>query len=57
MEDVARYGTEAEMYAESVVGNVLAGKEGNIWRGTFASILRYCYMILPGFLMVSTFSL
>ncbi len=57
MEDVAQYGTEAEIYAESIVGNVLASKEGIIWRGAFASMLRYCYMILPGFLMVSTFFL
>lgn len=53
MEDVATSGTEAEMYAESVVRDVIANREGTIWRGAFAGTLRWLKLVVPGFVLVS----
>ena len=53
MEEIGQLGTAPEIYAESIVRDVLANTDGTIWRGAFASILRYCQMILPKFLLVS----
>lgn len=53
MEDVAKSGTEAEIYAEGIVRDVLANAEGTIWRGAYASTLRSFQMVLPTFLLVS----
>ena len=49
-------GTEAEVYAESVVRDVLNCKEGTVWRGAFAGTLRWLKVLMPGFVMVSFFS-
>lgn len=53
MEDVALSGTDAEIYAENVVRDVLASREGTIWRGAFAETLRWVKMVVPRFLLVS----
>lgn len=53
MEDVALLGTEADVYAESIVRDVLANREGVVWRGAFASMLGWLRMVMPGFLLVS----
>lgn len=53
MEDVALSGTEADVYAEGIVRDVLADKEGTVWRGAFASTLKWLQMVLPRSLLVS----
>ena len=53
MEELAHLGTEPEIYAESIVRDVLASTDGTVWRGALASFLRYCQMMLPKFLLVS----
>ena len=52
MDDVTQMGTELDIYAESIVRDVLANTEGTVWRGAFASFLRCCHMILPRYLFV-----
>ena len=55
MEDLTRSESEPEVYAESIVRDVLANTEGTIWRGAFASALCCRQMALPKFLLVSLF--
>jgi short-subunit dehydrogenase len=45
---------EPEVYAEKVVGDVLDGAEGTIWRGAQSSIVRVAMAVVPSWLMVST---
>ncbi|KAF2794534.1 NAD(P)-binding protein, partial [Melanomma pulvis-pyrius CBS 109.77] len=44
---------EARVYADRVVGDVLAGREGRVFRGATASILGWGVAWLPGWLLVS----
>ena len=53
MEDVALSGTEADVYAEAIVRDVLADREGTVWRGAFAETLRWMQIVLPKFVLVS----
>jgi hypothetical protein len=43
---------EAKVYAEKVVGDVLGGAEGTIWRGAQSSIVRIAMAVIPTWLMV-----
>jgi hypothetical protein len=47
---------ESEVYAEKVVGDVLGGTEGTIWRGAQSSIVRVAMGVIPSWLMVRTTS-
>ncbi|OKO94966.1 NADPH-dependent 1-acyldihydroxyacetone phosphate reductase [Penicillium subrubescens] len=47
---------EPEVYAEKVVGDVLGGTEGTIWRGAQSSIVRVAMGVIPSWLMVRTTS-
>lgn len=44
---------EAEEYAERVVGDVLGGKTWQIWRGGYASVVRFTAGWFPGWVSVS----
>ena len=46
---------EASMYAEKVVSDVLRGASGQIWRGGYASIVRFVLSKLPTSISVSQF--
>lgn len=53
LEDAAASGTEAEVYAESIVRGVLAEMDGTVWRGAFATVLQFFHLLLPKSLLVS----
>ena len=44
---------EPSVYANKVVGDVLGGANGQIWRGGFASIVRFTSTWFPAFISVS----
>ena len=44
---------QAEVFAERVVGDVLGGADGMIWRGKWAITLGWIVGLLPYFLVVS----
>lgn len=46
---------EPSVYAEKVVGDILGGAKGQIWRGGYASIVRFVLSKLPTSLSVSKF--
>ncbi len=48
---------EASVYAEKVVSDVLGGASGQIWRGGYASIVRFVLSKLPTSISVSQFQL
>ena len=45
--------TEPSVYAERVVGDILAGASGQIWRGGYASVVRFMLSKLPAWIAVS----
>lgn len=45
---------EPKVYAEKVVGDVLGGAEGTIWRGAQSSTIRIAMAIIPTWLLVRT---
>ena len=47
---------EPSVYAEKVVGDVLAGANGHIWRGGYASMVWFTSRWLPTWLAVSLIS-
>jgi short-subunit dehydrogenase len=47
----------AEKYAEKVVGDILSGATGRIWRGAFASRLWFVTTFLPQRVLVRLFAL
>ena len=53
MDEIRHLSTEADAFAESIVSDVLAHKEGMVWRGAFAFMLRLFYTFLPKTLLVS----
>lgn len=57
LKDSAASGMEAEVYAESVVRAVLAEMDGTIWRGAFTIVLRIFHVLLPRFLLVSSYAI
>ena len=44
---------ESKEYADKVVGDLLRGVNGMIWRGKMASFVRYASTYMPTFLLVS----
>ena len=44
--------TEAHVYAEKVVNDVLGGASGKTFRGSYSSIAKYATMYLPTFVTV-----
>ena len=44
---------EPSVYANKVVGDVLGGANGQIWRGGFASIVRFTSTWFPAYISVS----
>lgn len=42
----------AEKYAEKVVGDVLGGASGRVWRGAMATSVRWVVMLMPTWLLV-----
>lgn len=42
----------AEHYAQQVVGDVLGGASGRIWRGGMATVMRWAVMVLPTWVIV-----
>lgn len=41
-----------EHYAQKVVGDVLGGASGQIWRGGMATVARWAVMVLPTWVIV-----
>ena len=44
---------ERSVYAEKVVSDILGGAKGQIWRGAYASIVRFALSKMPASLSVS----
>lgn len=47
---------EPSVYAEKVVGDIMGGASGQIWRGGYASIVRFALSKLPVMVSVSRIS-
>ena len=47
--------TESSVYAQEVVSDNLGGARGQIWRGSYASIVRFVVSKLPASVSVSQF--
>jgi 1-acylglycerone phosphate reductase len=53
-QNMAKNKMKVDVFASQLVGDILAGKRGHIWRGGMSTISRICLAILPTWLMVST---
>ena len=53
-DDLQETRTPSDKFAEKVVGDVLGGAHGFIWRGQYASTIRLLKTWLPRFVMVYT---
>ncbi|KAL8856807.1 MAG: hypothetical protein Q9178_006644 [Gyalolechia marmorata] len=53
MGELAQSGMELQIYAESIIRDVLARTSGSVWRGSFALFLRCLLASLPRYLVVS----
>ncbi|KAL8910995.1 MAG: hypothetical protein Q9171_003764 [Xanthocarpia ochracea] len=51
MGELAQFGMELQIYAESIIRDVLATTSGSVWRGSFALFLRCLLASLPRYLV------
>ena len=53
MEVIPHLGIEADIFAESIVRDVLRRKHGTVWRGGLIYVFRSLHVLVPSFLRVS----
>src|SRR5579871_2131101 len=56
-EDMAKYQMPVDQFAKELVGDILAGKTGNIYKGGMSSTLRLMNWLMPAWILVGTFEI